>query len=135
MSYTCYHCKEKKMGKPWVIYDDNPNKNICMCGYLCNVRSNILETHYDRVINREDFNYLCPILPVKKEKKKFIPKSEFEQSLMTDDEYQKYISEYNEYFAYRPQEHQIYLENKESETRTEYIENEYNSESELNDDY
>lgn len=133
MSYICYQCKEKKTGKPWIIYEDNPN--ICMCGYLCNVRSGIVSTHYGKVLNREDFDYLCPILPKKNEREIFIPKSEFEQSLMTDDEYHKYKDEYSEYFAYRPEEHQVYLENKENDSHSKCIEDEYNISDNDSDDY
>ena len=133
-SYTCFHCKEKKTGKPWVIYEDNPN--ICMCGYLCSVRSKVVETHYNRVLNREDFDYLRPIIP-QKEKSKFIPKSDFEQSLMTDEEYEKYQDDYNEYFAYRPEEHEVYLETKENDTHSKFIEDEFNASEnyDSNDDY
>lgn len=133
MSYICYQCKEKKTGKPWIIYEDNPN--ICLCGYLCNVRSNVVSTHYEKVLNREDFDYLCPILPKNKEKKRFIPKSEFEQSLMTDDEYHKYRDEYSEYFAYRPDEHEVHIENVKNDEYMKDVEDEYNHYESGSDDY
>lgn len=131
-NYTCYQCLEKKEGKPWIIYEDNPN--ICMCGYLCNKRSEIVETHYNKVLNREDFDYLRPIIPQKKETH-FIPKSRFEQSIMTDDEYQKYQDDYSEYFAFRPDEHQVHIDNVKNDEYTKEVEDEYNHSESGPDDY
>ena len=131
-NYTCYQCLEKKEGKPWIIYEDSPN--ICMCGYLCNKRSGIVETHYNKVLNREDFDYLRPIIPQKKETQ-FIPKSRFEQSIMTDDEYQKYQDDYSEYFAFRPDEHQVHIENVKNDEYTKEVEDEYNHYESGSDDY
>lgn len=132
-NYTCYQCQEKKEGKPWVIYEDKPN--VCLCGFLCNHKSQKVMTHYNKVLNKEDFDYLRPIIPTNNEYN-FVPKSEFEQSLMTDEEFSKYQEEYNEYFAYRPEEHQVYLENVNNDEHTRSIE-EFNGdeESDTQDDY
>ena len=132
-NYTCFQCQEKKEGKPWVIYEDKPN--VCLCGYLCNKESDKVNTHSDKVLNREDFDYLRPIIPQNKIKQ-FVPKSVFEQSLMTNEEFYKYLEDYNEYFAYRPEEHQVYLESVKNDEYTKSIEEDYDDEEfDILDDY
>lgn len=132
-NYTCFQCLEKKEGKPWIIYEDNPN--ICMCGYNCNKKSEKVHNNYNKILNREDFDYLRPIIP-KNNVKQFIPKSEFEQSLMTNEEFNKYSEDYNEYFAYRPEEHQVYLENKDNDEYSKNLEEDFSDmESDIHDDY
>ena len=56
---------------------------------------------------------------------------------MTDEEYEKYQDDYNEYFAYRPEEHEVYLENKKNDIHSKFIEDEFNASDncDSNDDY
>ena len=63
--YRCECCNMRGHGKPWAIYKDVIKKNIC--SYLCYGKMNMTDKNlWSKVINKNDFFDLRPILPDKK---------------------------------------------------------------------
>ena len=69
MSSFCSICKKEIPGKPWISIRCEKGCIIHGCSYLCNNRMSELvgNNFYEKVINKEDFNYLFPVLQGKKQ--------------------------------------------------------------------
>lgn len=66
MENTCIVCKKTIEGKPWISIECDKGCVIHGCSYICNNRIGIYRGNNYRVINKEDFNYLFPIVDSKK---------------------------------------------------------------------
>ena len=69
MSSFCSICKKEIPGKPWISIRCAKDCIIHGCSYLCHNRMGELvgNNFYEKVINKEDFNYLFPVLQDKKQ--------------------------------------------------------------------
>ena len=84
-------------------------ETINICSYLCSksyFKDKIFKL--DRVINREDFNHLRPILNKKKYNFKILSLNEIEK--LSDNEYNKYIKDLDNYFILNPERAKIQLD-------------------------
>jgi len=98
-TYKCEHCNNIKTDIPWVNYDID---NKCICSYLCYKNKNKIDTNlWSKVNNKDDFNYLCPILPKKKEE--FVFLTEKELMNFKDNELNEYFINMNEYYFKNPE--------------------------------
>ena len=113
--YKCNICQLCKRGEIWMKYHININQTtdnketINICSYLCSksyFKNKIFKL--DRVINREDFNYLRPILNKKKYNFKILSLNEIEK--LSDNEYNKYIKDLDNYFILNPERAKIQLD-------------------------
>lgn len=64
MTAVCSICKKEIEGKPWISIQCDKDCIIHGCSYICNKKMSLLvgKNYLDKVINKEDFNYLFPII-------------------------------------------------------------------------
>ena len=61
---NCAICQKTIEGKPWISINYDSETVIHGCSYICNTRMEQIvgKNHYEKVINKSDFNYLFPII-------------------------------------------------------------------------
>ena len=62
METVCSICKKQIVGKPWISIQCDKDCIIHGCSYICNKQMGLLvgKDYIEKVINKEDFNYLFP---------------------------------------------------------------------------
>ena len=122
-TFMCSECNDIKKGKEWVNYD---NDNKCICSYLCYKSKSEKENIWDKINNKEDFNYPMPIQPKKEEEFAFL--TNFELMEFTDIELKNYYIKLNEYYMKDPERARLQMDIlDESEYFSDTEESEYDS--------
>ena len=104
--YKCECCNMISHGKPWVIYKDVVKKNIC--SYLCYGKMNTNDKNlWSKVINKNDFFDLRPILSNKKND--FMILTNEELSELDDNSIKKYYKKLNIYYYMNPERARLQL--------------------------
>ena len=137
----CFSCQ--KNCKPWLLLKNegfrvnedgkNIGDTIHTCSYSCSRKiDHILPKPYKHLIlNQEDFCWLMPIVPKKKE---FTYLTHSEIILLTDDEKIDYYNEADKQLEFNTLKRDILAELESEDKNTYYIENHYSSD-EIVDDY
>ena len=132
MSYTCHCCNKVTEGNAWMKIR-TPGGPHHLCSYLCYTQS---ESRYPRnlsqyVINKEDFNYLFPVISEKSPKPfRLLKYEDFLQ--MTDSEINDYYDRLEE-STIDPIQLAVHEDEEREDMRTREIENE--TDEEICDDY
>jgi len=104
--YRCECCNMRGHGKPWAIYKDVIKKNIC--SYLCYGKMNMTDKNlWSKVINKNDFFDLRPILPDKKND--FMILTNEELMKLDDKSLKKYYERLNVYYYMNPERAKMQL--------------------------
>ena len=128
--YECECCNHTKYGKPWVLYKPqsfDTEKNIC--SYLCYKSMNMDDKDlWSKVINKEDFIYLRPILPNKRNEFVFLTNKEllnYDDSKLTE-----YYNDLNNYYMDNPERASMQMEIMEECYGSDTSESEYSASDE-----
>ena len=133
--YVCECCNHTKYGKPWVVYNPqvvynsvfDTEKNIC--SYLCYKSMNMDDKDlWSKVINKEDFIYLRPILPNKRNEFVFLTNKEllnYDDSKLTE-----YYNDLNNYYMDNPERASMQMEIMEECYGSDTSESEYSASDE-----
>jgi len=106
--YICQSCENIKESKPWVIYMMDDDKK-CLCSYLCYKSMNVVdEKLWGKVMNKEDFNDLRPVLP--KNVEKFVFYTNRELSQFDDNKLQEYYVKLNAHYMENPERASMQME-------------------------
>jgi len=102
MLYNCNTCKKQKNNKIWAIYYNESKKcDVNVCSYLCyNIEEKENNNVWKNLKNKEDFNFLYPIITPKKEK--FVIKSEQEIYEMNKLDRTKYYNNLDHFYDNDP---------------------------------
>ena len=119
--YVCECCKNTKYGNPWVIFrpsvvfkpsvyklcEENHTDNIC--SYLCYKSMNVEDKDlWSKVVNKDDFIDLRPILPNKR--CEFIFLTEKELLHFDDNRLIEYYNDLNNYYMENPERASMQME-------------------------
>jgi hypothetical protein len=123
--YVCECCNHTKYGKPWVVFDTEKN----ICSYLCYKSMNMDDKDlWSKVINKEDFIYLRPILPNKRNEFVFLTNKEllnYDDSKLTE-----YYNDLNNYYMDNPERASMQMEIMEECDGSDTSESEYSASDE-----
>ena len=107
--YLCNCCNHTKYGKPWVLFrhfDDNIHN---ICSYLCYKSINMDDKDlWSKVVNKDDFIDLRPILPSKSTE--FVFLTEKELLNYDDNSLNKYYNDLNKYYMKNPERASMQME-------------------------
>jgi len=129
--YECECCKNTKYGKSWVLYkpceENHTEKNIC--SYLCYKSMNMDDKDlWSKVINKEDFIYLRPILPNKRNEFVFLTNKELLN--YDDSKLIEYYNDLNNYYMDNPERASMQMEIMAECECSDTSESEYNTSDE-----
>tara|TARA_Y100000389_G_C17294546_1_gene429770 strand:- start:260 stop:682 length:423 start_codon:yes stop_codon:yes gene_type:complete len=139
---TCFICSKKS--DAWLLLKNdkfNIDENgvtigdtIQSCSYLCsNKLQSTLPLNYSHlVLNREDFSYLRPIVP---KKKQFSYLTAGEIMDLSDEDREEYYNQRDDQIELDTIRSTIRMEIENEEYNTMLIENDYENENPLEDDY
>ena len=114
--YVCECCKNTKYGKPWVVYNiqvhnlqEYKQTDTNICSYLCYKTMNVEDKDlWSKVINKEDFIDLRPILPNKKDE--FVLLTNKELLNYDDSKLTEYYNDLNKYYMDNPERASMQME-------------------------
>ena len=142
MSYICSGNGETYEGKPWMTLNmnrwDDLKGNVTFSSYLEYRRNldKIPKRHMDIVVNKEDFNYIAPVVIQPKEDT-FTFLTETELNELSNEQYKNYKIEYEENSMLNNTKHLIHEENIQNDNYTRMLEETVDTEEEslTGDDY
>lgn len=128
----CFHCNKSISGKPWIIYENEDKTVKNLCGYICSKKCpDITSYNHKHIVNKEDFNFdLIPIIP-RKEELKLLSLDEI--SAMNNSQRSKYDEHLKKMFESDEKNIKLYEDHMEIEAS--YKEQEYSTESDMDDYY
>lgn len=101
MTYICSYTGKECEGEPWMTLSilrwDNLPGPVTFSSYLSYIYSmhKIPKYHYEFVENKEDFNYLFPIIDKQDQSKVYPMLTETEINELSDEQYQRYKESIN----------------------------------------
>ena len=139
---TCFICNSSK--QPWLLLSNNfhtdeegkPIGNtIHTCSYLCSkkIREHLPPNYGNLILNKEDFDYLCPIVSKKEQEFQFLTLEEIMK--LSEDKREEYYLRKEENISNDSTKQEIYDEIEREDWNTYQIETEFDSDEDQSDDY
>lgn len=141
MSYTCIGTGKVVEGKPWITINmdrwDGISGPVTFSSYIAynNSLEKIPKQHIHLVENKEDFNYLLPIVTKQSKSESFNFLTETEINKLTNEEYRTYKEKLQEYYLLNPNRTEIEVTAMEDDAYQRELEMNISTTDEEFDDY